>query len=242
MIERRFEFKYLINPVVARRAESFIKSVGMKADVNAPGGEYTVSSLYFDTPQKQDYYDKSGGFLQRTKIRARIYASCLNNDTKHVWLENKERHDAFTWKTRVKISAPEFEELLARGAVGCWRFFAGRDDQKEGELILSKMILGNRRPLLVVQYRRRPYLGSHNGDRIRMTFDTDLQVCNKPELRNLFSWTPIERGSVILEVKFSKELPAWWGTLVKFLELERVSFSKYGRAVEELRSFHPMPR
>ncbi|QQG45476.1 MAG: polyphosphate polymerase domain-containing protein [Candidatus Sungiibacteriota bacterium] len=242
MTKYRFEFKYLIDPVAARRAERFIQSVGLKPDTNAQAGEYTVTSLYFDTPPKSDYYDKSGGFLHRTKVRARIYAPRITENTNEIWLEAKERFDALTRKTRIRLGRSDFEKLLKAGAPSFFQSLSGHEYRQEGEAILSKIIMGCRKPLLLVKYQRRPYVGFYAGELLRITFDSGLQTCAKPDLWYPFSWVPIEQNMVIMEVKFVKNLPAWFGTLIKFLELERISISKYGRAMEALRSFHPMPR
>lgn len=241
MTEYRFEFKYILTPHEARVAEGFVRSAGMHEDDKAPLGFYPVTSLYFDTPHRGDYHDKSGGFLRRTKIRARIYAPRLTPEINEIWLEEKARHDAVTRKSRALLSQESFKRLLQKGAPALLRSLPVGD--KEGALpLLSKIILGARQPALLVQYLRRPYVGFFQGERVRITFDYNLRVCAKPDLWYPFSWIPIEPNRVVMEVKFKSELPKWFGTLIKFLELERVSISKYGRAVEAVRSLHPIPR
>ena len=64
MTEYRFEFKYLLSPAAAQRAERFIHYAGLNTDPAVPCGSYVVTSLYFDNAVESDYYDKSGGFLK----------------------------------------------------------------------------------------------------------------------------------------------------------------------------------
>ena len=37
------------------------------------GDAYVVRSIYFDSPDDKDYYDKQGGEIVRKKLRLRIY-------------------------------------------------------------------------------------------------------------------------------------------------------------------------
>src|SRR3989344_6838897 len=100
MTEYRFEFKYVVDETVAKKAESLIRTYGLSPDPINPAGEYHVTSLYFDNFHLKDYYNKSGGFLRRKKIRGRVYEKDFNSSIKSVWLEVKERHDAETKKKR----------------------------------------------------------------------------------------------------------------------------------------------
>ena len=47
MTEYRFEFKYLLSPAAAQRAERFIHYAGLNTDPAVPCGSSVVSSLYF---------------------------------------------------------------------------------------------------------------------------------------------------------------------------------------------------
>ena len=76
----RYEFKYQITPTVAEAIRARLLRFGMQPDPEStkyPGNIYPVTSLYFDTPNLDDYHDKAGGLLRRKKIRVRIYAPYL---------------------------------------------------------------------------------------------------------------------------------------------------------------------
>jgi len=108
----RFEFKYILDPVTANRAKSFVRRM-MWLDPYAKERLYTVTSVYFDTPQLTDYYDKSGGFLIRKKLRARIYEHSLNSETEHIWLDIKKKYDMAFIKEHIKITRQDWEDILA---------------------------------------------------------------------------------------------------------------------------------
>ena len=110
----RFEFKYEMSPVLARQVENEIKKYGMKPDKHAENGEYHVTSLYFDSHDLNDYYEKAGGLLKRKKLRARIYEPLLK-ESKIIWLELKRKHDMKIHKKRLALSPAEWQTFLEKG-------------------------------------------------------------------------------------------------------------------------------
>src|SRR3989338_10473193 len=108
----RFEFKYTLDPLQEQALRSAVNRF-MKPDPAAEkrGGSYRVTSLYFDTPQLMDYYDKSGGHLMRKKLRARIYEPSLRPETPEIWLEIKKKYDMSFQKTRCLISWDDWNNL-----------------------------------------------------------------------------------------------------------------------------------
>src|SRR3989338_6224317 len=251
MTEYRFEFKYILDPVTARKAELFIQRAGMSVDPAALDGFYLVTSLYFDNALQSDYYDKSGGFIHRKKLRARIY-SYGSEGAGNVWLEIKKRYDSVVRKIRHKLSSSEWENFVSSPA---GFLHAASSDAKQGLWpIVREMVLTNKKPEVLVRYSRRPYVGVFGGELVRITFDSRLEahsvravgsrygICRKPDLWYPSSWVGIERDRVIMEVKFKRSLPGWFLELIRFLELERVSISKYAKSVEAVRRYQEMPR
>ncbi len=88
----RYEFKFLLNKKKAEQIESEIKNF-MILDPNAEKNiskKYFVRSLYFDTPNYTNFYDKVDGIKLRKKFRIRSY----NNKRKkssNIFLEMKGR-------------------------------------------------------------------------------------------------------------------------------------------------------
>lgn len=256
MIEHRFEFKYLLNPITARQAERFVVHQGLNPDPLAPStdGSYYVTSLYFDNVKQSDYYDKKGGFLSRTKVRLRTHNPILNYDTKKSWLELKSRHDAMIKKIRCPIDQRELKTLLLEGPVILWRSIS-KEKQADLAPILWEIIETQRIPKMLVRYLRRAYVGQFKGDRIRVTFDFGTEISPVSFLTGLLAgeklpgrrkelshgWLSAEPRQVILEIKATRSLPGWFGNLVRILELERVSVSKYARSVEMAKWYEATP-
>ena len=68
----RQEKKYAINQLDSLRIRSRLKPV-MMADAHNDAEGYLIRSLYFDTPDNQDFIDKLNGLELRRKIRLRAY-------------------------------------------------------------------------------------------------------------------------------------------------------------------------
>ena len=69
---------------------------------------YMIRSLYFDSVNDDDYYDKLGGELERKKIRLRIYEP----DGELVKLELKAKHDYHQLKESLIINKEDAKELI----------------------------------------------------------------------------------------------------------------------------------
>ena len=74
----RHEYKYVI-PYEEMLSLRLKFNELLEIDRNYDG--YMIRSLYFDSVNDNDYYDKLGGELARKKIRLRIYLSSPNRCT-----------------------------------------------------------------------------------------------------------------------------------------------------------------
>lgn len=250
----RFEFKYIVSPSTAYRLEEFIRQRGMVLDNSAENGTYPVLSLYFDSPNLSDYYDKSGGFISRKKLRARVYADAFLPEAKDIWLEIKYRHNAVVGKIRSTISFSQYKDLLMGKIFSAWT--AVHQDKKDYYLneIFKELAQGRRRPSVLVRYTRKAFVSYNCAEKLRITFDSkleasknhqfilDLAACKNAEILYYSGYIPIEPHRVIFEVKFKNHPPYWLGQAVRLFELERTSISKYARALEGVRFYQPMPR
>lgn len=237
----RFEFKYQINSADAGSLESELKKFGMRPDSStlASCGSYWVTSLYFDSYDFVDYQEKTGGFLERKKIRARIYEPFLDK-SESVWLELKKKHDAKILKTRLKLNREEWRDLMERGTVALAEIRRDGDDDRARKEILCAISAFSAKPRIMVRYRRRSIISLSNA--IRITFDSGLEACRKGDLDYNGFMTAANRGGVILEIKSVGPLPQWLGDIIVRYGLKRDAFSKYGYAIEAIHQYNPLPR
>ncbi len=241
MQQSRFEFKYILNPVQALEARHFIENA-MTLDPSATGkGFYTVTSLYCDTPHRGDYYDKSGGFIDRKKIRARIYEPHLTDTTQTIFLERKLKHDMTFVKTRISISQVEWDLFMSRNFSKLLSSPRERQKQKTLESLLWDYVTENRRPQYLIRYKRWPYL-ARDGSDLRITFDESIDAIEQDSLKTPTHTTRVRPYATIMEVKFTQSIPPWFLLLLGRLHLTRSSFSKYAMSIDALNVHNPLPR
>ena len=242
----RFEFKYPVLRSLIGSIERDLLKMGFKKDEAIGSGEdfYYVSTIYFDTPTLQDYHDKAAGLLERKKVRARTYARDISgggSDSGKIWLEIKEKHDMMISKKRVCVSRDELDMILLSPHLA-YGTISPRLTPEERP-IFSKFIFyltsENRKPYVLVQYKRKAFQILAGSNRVRITLDYDILA----EKRRSFCRHPsgkVSRDLAVMELKFSEKLPA----LVKFIldkyNLRRDVYSKYNNSIDVVRKFYPI--
>ncbi len=239
----KYEYKYRIPRLTAESLAKLFPSLGLRPDPHATaGGEYYVTSIYFDSPGLGDYYDKAGGFKVRKKIRGRIYSPWQNEKTKEVRFEVKWRDGLHIAKEGLLLSHREWDRLIAGNYSELLSLPMHERDQETFKIMLWHVIRDSMRPRTLVKYLRRPFV-LNDGGTFRVTLDHHIVACEKPN----FWYTPfvtrvLPDDEAIMEVKFSDTLPRWYQDLIYSFNLKRISYSKYASAVDAVRAVHPLPR
>lgn len=233
----RHEFKYILDSRMASLVESYLEKIGLRKD-SAQNGSYAVTSLYFDTPTLEDYYDKLSGIKYRKKLRGRVYNDHFDGKDK-VWLEIKEKHDMNINKMRDSVSYEDWMSLVKTGNT-----FEINNKHKESKAIQKFLYLFHRKnykPNVIVRYNRKAFTDNFLSG-IRVTLDRNLETCAwKPFVDN-GEMVVIDDGAAVLEVKFTKAMPWWFGEMVQSLNLSRKAFSKYTSAVDVLNRHNRIAR
>ena len=237
----RYEFKYVLDHRKAARIKSYIEKVGLKSDSFSKSGAYIVNSMYFETPFLDDYYDKDASLLVRKKMRARMYEERWNDNLNNVWLEIKGKRNFKISKKRQKISGNCWNNFLATGSP----LSINTDGiDEEGKSVLYKFsylyLKGRYKPNIIVKYRRDAYLDYFTA-KIRVTFDYDIETCFAREDMGENFMTPVFQDKVIMEIKFTDQLPWWFSTANDIFDLQRKDFSKYVHSVASLRNSYRIP-
>jgi len=228
----RFEFKYLLNrdraTLIRNDIEQFMSydgHIGRDGDQN-----YYVRSLYFDNVRRENFYEKIDGIKSRRKYRLRTYTSAPNAKVP-IYLEEKNRLNNRVFKFRTQL-APESLAALETGADIL--------QQKEvyGDNLLfdrfaSRHLLRGERTVVMVDYFRRAFVSNYDVN-FRVTLDSDIQAAPS---KCLFGEMPNQRvscmaGYTIMEIKFSRRVPSWFHRILQSYQLQRISISKYCKAME----------
>lgn len=221
----RFEFKYLIHQ---NRIGEIVDALGgfMRRDSHCDGDRgYLVRSVYWDSPQRDFFWEKVEGFKFRRKLRFRWYDDAADA----IYVEIKQRIDRTIQKRRVRWAVDRVREV----------FEEQRDDGADrwAPVIAEALLLVNLHrlsPVMAVSYRRLAFHGVHQS-RLRLTFDTNVRY-HRTILR---AGDRFEDGAyivdpehAIMEIKFDDCVPRWLCRLAVARELGLVRLSKYCRAVD----------
>lgn len=217
---KRHEEKYLLNPAQALELQIMLDAL-LQRDRYSRKGAYYIRSLYFDTPDDQDYLDKVLGVKRRQKIRLRLYDLAAPT----LKLEIKNKQGSYSYKQGVTVDRTAAQALidgdaaplLALGsptAVRAYGFF-------QREL---------RRPTALVDYERLAFWLPVED--LRITLDTHVRAAKSDRIFS--DQVPMVGlhggGTVILEVKYNRYLPHFLRGPLSTLQTQATSVSKYAAA------------
>ena len=127
-MDGRVEFKYLVSndlrDVIRRDLQPYVVTDalgGKKRD-----GEYTVRSIYYDTPQLECYDTKLDGLKVRNKFRIRGYDQPEADSL--VFLEIKRKFNSFIAKHRAPLWSRDLEAFLTEPDVDKYILAKDSDD------------------------------------------------------------------------------------------------------------------
>ncbi len=229
----RHECKYLISEAIVVELQRFIAPYVEPDPYTGGQRSYLVNTLYLDTPDLRLYRETVEGIGNRFKLRARSYGHAPILSADPVFLEIKSRRNNLVHKSRARISGFAFRAVLAGQAPDVQRL-PERALKCYDEFVSWVGRLGAR-PIVHVRYDREAWVGSfHEG--IRVTIDRDIRCASaesgvRADELDL-AWNEVERRWLVLELKFDVAFPLWMRELVHRFQLKRLSFSKYGNAVQ----------
>lgn len=204
---------------------------------------YDVHSLYFDTPDYQDYTNRMCGQQVRVRLRVRTYGK--PGDKAPVYLEDKRKVDNWVLKQRVKVG--DADTWIASRDPEPWATWGRRVTGKKAIIaqhFLRRVVDEGRRPVSVVHYRRECFVDRNPTDaEVRLTMDHHVSSTTAPGPTDFYAPPDqllIPEGYVVLELKFNHTQPGWMRKLVRELHLVSETVSKFGLSVAYgLRADHP---
>jgi SPX domain protein involved in polyphosphate accumulation len=230
----RNEIKYYVPLDKVAAIKEFIKPY-VNLDpyaVNQNNQQYTIRSIYLDSPQLDFYYQKMDGLPVRRKLRIRVYNDFDPNAIG--FLEIKRRYNKTIVKERAKYPFSDIEHLLNPDN-GEW----GVLKQMNGTLVLSKFIYNITKlelaPVVLIIYERDAYIGKLD-NRVRLTIDYNIRSRKCDQIDTIFkdgNLFPVIDQEGILELKFDCFMPKWMRELVQEFKISPESISKYCMSIEK---------
>jgi hypothetical protein len=217
----RCEVKFHINKLQAAEL-SFILRKDMFRDVHsADTGSYWVRSLYFDTVDNRDYYEKVIGHNTRRKIRLRIYDISAGQ----VKLELKNKYCSRIHKETVLITREDANKLISGDCEPLLGY-----KEKAADKIFVLMRRAFYRPTVIIDYAREAYL--YPFQNIRVTIDANFCAnyshCSYDLFNRDMCMIPVSDSyTSILEIKYDHMLPPFLQKVLSGFDLYRTQISKY---------------
>ena len=231
-IFRRKEQKYLITK---EQYHELVQQMSpyMRADKYGVDGKYTVTSLYFDSPDHKIYYETKNKLSFRQKLRLRVYDQADIHST--AFFEVKQKHKKVVNKRRMRLPLAEAYRYLRHPAPVPIKDFETTNTQVLKEIDHFRQLF-NLKPEMIVSYDRHAFHGINDAE-LRVTFDLhlrcrndDLAVENGPQGENF-----IDNNLVVLEVKVNDSVPLWLTRILQDLNCEQRSASKFCTSLELLK-------
>ncbi len=214
----REEKKYLITYQNYLSSDHYFKQVLHPDSHNKKDG-YIIRSLYFDTLDDDDFYNKIDGLETRRKIRLRIY----DPEDDFAYLEMKQKQGNYQQKRSLKISKKEAERLIQKD----YQVLLEKEEPFALE-VYSIMSKYHYVPKTINQYRRKAYIVNENSTRI--TFDSDIRATETSfDLfdKNLILNPVFDQNHVVLEVKYNGFLLSYVKDLIRSIDRIQTPISKY---------------
>ena len=227
----RYEFKFLIN---RRQRDAIISRLpaSIAADRNAGADAgYRIYSLYFDSPERDCYWEKLRGLRSRRKLRVRLYESSLATASGACFVEIKHKHDGRGVKRRLNVPLEAAMQITAGHPAT-----APIPPGKERVLteIQSLVTTRNFQPVCCLRYDRKAYFDTESDADLRITFDADIRY-RMDDLESLqhgaFEHCLLDEDESVMEVKVTGAVPIWLTRLLTAEKCTLAGRSKYCDAI-----------
>lgn len=230
-IFQRKEQKYLITMSQYERLIDYLKPY-MRPDRYGINGRYTVSSLYFESPDYTIYFETKNKLRFRQKLRLRVYDDTHLQST--AFFEVKQKFKKVVNKRRTLLPLYQAYQYISESN----QPFSNYD--VSNVQVLKEIDYFRKRyqlePEMIVSYDRHALHCLDDPD-LRMTFDFNLR-CRNDDLwleHGSYGEYFIDPDLVVLEVKVTHSVPLWLTRILQSLDCKQRSASKFCTSMELLK-------
>lgn len=220
---RRRELKFLLNEAQRQAVQAELD----RRMLPDPHGLSTICNLYYDTPDYRLIRHSLEHPVYKEKLRLRSYG--LAKPGADVFLELKKKYKGVVYKRRVKVTEPEATAFMNRTGTLC------KQNQISREILYVRDFYQTLQPRVYLCYDREAWYDPVDKG-FRMTLDRNVRYRTADlNLSGSFSGREIiNPEQTLLEVKAEGGIPLWLMELLTREHIHKQSFSKYGRAYEQM--------
>ncbi len=227
----RYEFKFLISrtqrdSIIGRFPEHIAPDSNSGPDAN-----YRIYTLYYDSPERDCYWEKLRGLGSRRKLRVRLYESAQAAASGACFVEIKHKHDGRGVKRRLHTTLTSAMKITG-GLPSSAPIWPG--EERIFSEVQQFITERNFRPICCLRYDRKAFVDLAPDSDLRITFDEDIRY-RMDDLESLqkgtFENCLLNEGESVMEIKVTGAVPVW---LIRILSQEKCTpagRSKYCDAI-----------
>ncbi len=230
---KRIEKKYILSQDTYQELRNKLTDTMLEDQY----GWDTICSLYYDSENFDLIRRSIDKPSYKEKLRLRSY-NVPKNDTK-VYVELKKKYNKVVYKRRIALKYDDAIKFLENHTLPS--DLSTKDKQIAAELLYA-LDFYSLRPSMIIAYDR-VALFCKDEPSLRITFDTNIRSRNTDlDLSNGCYGSPVlESGKYIMEIKVNGSMPLWLVKILRELNIDPGSFSKYGTASKQLLGLVPIP-
>ena len=216
---KRYERKFLITE---QQYDALLEALEGKM-VDDKYAHSLICNIYYDTPDFRLIRESISGPIYKEKLRVRSYG--VPKEDSKVFVEIKKKYNGVVYKRRINVPLDQANAFLA-GTGPCPE--EGQIGNEIGYFLKYYKYL---RPTIFLSYERYS-LASPTDSVLRITFDRNITWrLEDPDLTKGVYGNKLDLdGKILMEIKIPDAMPLWLSELLDRLNIQRVSFSKYGAA------------
>ena len=220
----RYEHKYMLDRETFEKVIKILDEHMYMDSHNKDHTPYTISNIYFDTPD--DYLIRTSLSKPDYKEKLRLRAYGIPDGDSKVYLEIKKKFKGIVNKRRTTLRLSEAYDFVTTGKAPEPKEYMNTQVLHEIEYFLKVYDLY---PKLYLAYDRIAYFERDNKD-LRISFDMNIRS-RRYDLRlenGDFGERLLDGEFYMMEIKTSLAKPLWLTHMLDELNIKRRSFSKYG--------------
>ena len=220
----RYEHKYILSKETFEKVTKTLDEYMEMDPYNKNYAPYTISNIYFDTPD--DYLIRTSLSKPQYKEKLRLRSYGVPEIDSKVFLEIKKKVGGIVNKRRTKLRLSEAYSFLSTGKAPETKEYMNAQVLRELEYFMN---IYNLSPKLYLAYDRIAYFEKDNKD-LRISFDMNIRS-RRYDLaleKGDYGKRLIPDDVCLMEIKTSLAKPLWLTHLLAELKINRTRFSKYG--------------
>ena len=199
-------------------------------------GNYTISNLYFDTPEFEAYDQNVWHTPFRQKLRVRVYDNALPDSPAFVEIKKKFKGAGNKRRTQMRLSdAYAFLDVDGTRGGACSERLEAYENSNPQVLREIAFFKDHQKlvPRMIVSYDRQAYTGIDEPE-LRITFDRNIRARGSDLCLTHGNYGRLLMPAnhlILMEIKSLYNVPLWLSHMLCRYGIRATKFSKYTKCI-----------